>query len=436
VVALVSGCASGRSYSRRPQPVVRTQTAAAVEKPATAPAKGVVTKQTLVTLPPPVNVSLLSLNLKPTQGKSATGLNLSTNGTDDGAATSSVMTGVSRVTFAEEGADFDPCVSQDGKTLVFSSTQHRTAADIYLKKTDSRMVTQLTNDPAQDAMPAISPDGSTIAFASDRSGNWDLFVMPVTGGRAVQVTTDLADEVHPSWSPDGRSLVFSRQGQASGRWEMWVTEVSNPAVANFIGYGVLPQWCPVAATGANASDKILFQLGRERGRRSYSLWTVEVSNGTTGNLTEISSSSETALIDPAWSPDGKWVVYTEVPVSGNPETRPQWASLWMISGAGDCKVRLTDGTGLALSPAWGGNDRLFFVSDRSGKDNIWSLDLNPAVRSAQAALGTSRGQLQPNPTATAKVPSAPAHEGNPVVNGSASIEGEEKTAAEKHTTDH
>jgi TolB protein len=349
-----------------------------------------------------------------------------------------VMTGVSRVTFAEEGADFDPCVSRDGKTLVFASTQHRTTADIYFKKTESRVVTQLTNDPAQDAMPSISPDGTSIAFASDRSGNWDIYVMPVSGGRAVQVTSDLADDVHPSWSPDGRSLVFSRQGQASGRWEMWVTEVANPAVSNFIGYGVLPQWSPVAATGSNASDKILFQLGRERGRRSFSLWTVEISNGTTANLTEIASSSDTALIDPSWSPDGKWVVYTEVPVNGKlgSDTRPQWSTLWMISGEGEGKVRLTDGTGLALSPVWGGNDRLFFVSDRSGKDNIWSLDLNPAVKSAQAALNAGQGNQGTSPTATANPPTPAKLTSEPVANGPAAIDPQEKTATENHTTDH
>jgi TolB protein len=386
-----------------------------------------------------MHVSLLSLQVKPGKAKSTSALSLSSDGTDEGPASAVAMTGVSRVTFAEEGADFDPCVSRDGKTLVFASTQHRTTADIYWKKTDSRVVTQLTNDPAQDAMPAISPDGNSIAFASDRSGNWDIFVMPVNGGRAVQVTSDLADDVHPSWSPDGKSLVFSRQGPASGRWEMWVTEVANPAIANFIGYGVLPQWCPVAATGNGGSDKILFQLGRERGRRSFSLWTVEVTNGTTGNVTEIATSAETALIDPSWSPDGRWVVYTEVPVTGgNAESRPEWATLWMISGEGDGKVRLTDGTGLALSPVWGGNDRLFFVSDRSGKDNIWSLDLAPAVRSAQAALGAGQGPVTahaPSTTPAAMTPTPKVdHNSDPVANGPAVVE--EKTATEEHTTDH
>jgi TolB protein len=352
----------------------------------------------------------------------------------DGGAWSAA--GVSRITFAEEGADFDPCVSRDGRFLVFASTQHRTTPDIYLKKTDSRVVTQLTNDPAQDAMPVISPDGTKVAFASDRTGNWDIFVMPISGGRAVQITSDATDDVHPSWSPDGKQLVFSRHGQTSGRWEMWVTEVANPTVSNFIGYGVLPRWCPVTATGQNGADKILFQVGRERGRRSFSLWTVDISNGSTSNVTEIATSSGTALINPSWSPDGRWIVYSEVPVAEvNEESRPAWGTLWMISGEGEGKVRLTDGTGLALSPVWGANNRLFFVSDRSGTDNIWSLDLAPAVRSAQAAMTTSQPVASaarattPATTASTTKPKAatPAHT-QPAP--------EIKTAAETNSPEH
>ena len=57
-----------------------------------------------------------------------------------------------------------------------------------MKTVESRVVTQITNDPANDLMPRFSPDGSRIAFASDRSGNWDIYVMPATGGKPIQVT--------------------------------------------------------------------------------------------------------------------------------------------------------------------------------------------------------------------------------------------------------
>jgi len=308
---------------------------------------------------------------------------------------------VSRITFADEGADFDPCASSDGKHLVFASTQHRNSSDIYIKRVDSRVVTQLTSDPAEDAMPSISPDGQRIAFASNRAGSWDVYVMPTSGGKAVQLTSDESDEIHPSWSPDGRQIVFSRHGARSGRWEMWVAEVQNPAIANFIGYGLFPRWCPIAGTGQGGADRILFQLGRERGRRAFGLWTIDYSSGRSENPTQIAGSPSTALINPTWSPDGQWIVYAEVPLDApedyraGDEVRTSSASLWMLSIEGEGKVRVTTGPGVALSPTWGTTNRLFFVSNRGGADNIWSLDLSPAITSAQAAIGNPQHPQPP-----------------------------------------
>lgn len=300
---------------------------------------------------------------------------------------------VTRATFASEGADFDPCVSRDGQWLVYSSTQHRPTSDIYIKRSDSRVVTQLTNDPSDDAMPSLSPDGTRIAFASNRGGNWDIYVMPITGGKAMQVTSDGADELHPSWSPDGKNLVYSKLSAMSGRWEMWVSDAANPGVSHFIGYGLFPQWCPTAGTGAEGKDTILFQLGRERGSRSFSIWTVDYANGQASNATEIASEPGMALINPAWSPDGNWISFSEVPVGAANSPRngelPREASLWIINIDGTGKVRLTSGTGASISPAWATNNRLYFVSDRGGSQNIWSLDLGPALLAAGSTGGAT-----------------------------------------------
>ncbi len=294
---------------------------------------------------------------------------------------------VMRVTFAEEGSDFDPSTTPDGSRIVYASTQHRRTSDLYIKRVDSHVVTQLTNDPSDDANPSVSPDGKTVAFASNRAGNWDIYVMPLDGGKAVQITGESSDEIQPSWSPDGRQLVFSRHSDSSGRWEMWTCEVENPARSQFIGYGLSPRWCPVAGSGTKGADRILFQLGRERGRRTFSLWTIDLRDGVASNATEIASSATTALINPCWSRDGKWIVYSEVPAPEGvmANARPTEATLWMIGVEGEMKVRLTSGAGVALSPSWAKTDRLFFVSDRSGMDNIWSMNTGEATLSAMSA---------------------------------------------------
>lgn len=320
-----------------------------------------------------------------------------------------VTEGLSHVTYAPEGADFDPCVSRDGKTIVFASTQHRATSDIYIKSVNGRTVTQLTADPANDVMPTLSPDGSRIAFASNRSGNWDIFVMGSSGGQALQLTSDPAHELHPSWSPDGQSLVFCRLGETSGRWEMWVMSVSGGSAAEFLGYGMFPQWCPVAKTGADRRDRILFQRSRERGDRAFSLWTIDYRQGDASSPTEIVSAAGQAMINGSWSPDGQRIVYSTI---GNPNdlargsngTDPKLplSNLWMCSIDGTQRVTLTSGPFMNLMPSWSSDGRVYFVSDRTGVPNIWSIGTEKAV---QAATGQ-----KPIKTGDSDVATAPAEQ--------------------------
>jgi TolB protein len=297
--------------------------------------------------------------------------------------------GLVHQSFATQGADFDPVASRDGQFIVFSSTQHRPTADIYIKHTGGRAVTQLTNDPGQDVMPSISPDGKRIAFASNRDGNWNVYVMSTAGGKAVQVTSDPAHEVHPSWSPDGSKLVFCRLGEMSGRWEMWVMDVQASAASEFIGFGLFPTWCPVPGTGESGRDKILFQRSRERGDRAFSIWTVDYRPGDTSSPTEVAQGTNgEAAINATWSPDGSRIVFATVQGTdgnlGNGLTAPgQLAStLWMVDSFGGGKVSLTSASTMNLMPFWGNDNRIYFVSDRSGTPNIWSVGTERAIVAA------------------------------------------------------
>jgi Tol biopolymer transport system component len=293
---------------------------------------------------------------------------------------------MTQVSFAMDGADFDPDISPDGTKMVYASTQHKVTSDIYIKSIDGRVVTQLTSDPANDVMPKISPDGGRVAFASNRSGNWDIYVMPITGGRAIQLTNTAQDDLHPSWSPDGNRIAFCRLGEVSGQWEIWITDVGNSGVASFVCYGLFPTWCPVAGTGAGSSDKIAFQKSRERGDRAFGIWTIDVRDGQAGNLTEIASTPLAACINPAWSRDGQWLAFATVP---NPQqwahsadARPASADLWLIDINANSRISLSAGTAVNLMPAWGPNNKLFFVSDRGGIDNVWSMETNQIIQLA------------------------------------------------------
>lgn len=62
---------------------------------------------------------------------------------------------------------------------------------------------QVTRGLAVDSMPHLSPDGKKIIFASNKTGNWDIWTFHFETGEQVQLTTDPADDFDPKWSPDG-----------------------------------------------------------------------------------------------------------------------------------------------------------------------------------------------------------------------------------------
>ncbi|MEY3142889.1 MAG: hypothetical protein RLY21_1382 [Planctomycetota bacterium] len=280
---------------------------------------------------------------------------------------------LAQVSFATEGGDFSPDIDRGGTFMVYASTQHRTTFDLYKKSVDGRTVTQLTNDPSDDLMPSISPDGTMVAYASNRNGNWDIFTMPIAGGAPTQITFDIDEEVQPTWAPDGKRLAFSRQNGRTGAWEIWIVDTSMPGVRSFVCEGFMPRWAPV-----EASDKLLFQRARQRGSRLYGIWTVDIVQGEGRNPTEVLSARNAAILQPSWSPDGTRIVFTTVE---NPEDGIDWperADIWAINADGTNRMGLTRDQFRNMQPVWAANGRIYFVSNRSGVENIWALSVEPA----------------------------------------------------------
>jgi Tol biopolymer transport system component/C-terminal processing protease CtpA/Prc len=96
-----------------------------------------------------------------------------------------------------------PAISPDGKTIVFTYK-----GDLYRVPSSGGTATQLTMHTAHDFMPVWSHDGKTIAFASDRYGNFDVFVMQAEGGEARRVTFHSAQEYPYTFTNDDKNIIF------------------------------------------------------------------------------------------------------------------------------------------------------------------------------------------------------------------------------------
>jgi Tol biopolymer transport system component len=110
-----------------------------------------------------------------------------------------------------------PSWSPDGTSIVFESGlgEERTGSgdrDVFVAEVATGELRRLTSDPARDEYPALSPDGSRIAFTRQSRGDADIYVMNVDGSSVTQLTSGHGVDLRPAWSPDGRQIVFERDG--------------------------------------------------------------------------------------------------------------------------------------------------------------------------------------------------------------------------------
>jgi len=117
--------------------------------------------------------------------------------------------------------------------IAYDTQPAGTAWDIWVMNADGSNARALTADAATDWEPSISPDGTRVAFQSDRTNLagtpgtvFHIWVMDIDGSNLRQVTATPSDDFHPAWSPDSQFLTFSRQ--VGIRWEIYVIRAMDP----------------------------------------------------------------------------------------------------------------------------------------------------------------------------------------------------------------
>lgn len=130
------------------------------------------------------------------------------------------------VLIASTRGDKEPQYAPTGDRIAFTSNRSGTN-EIWISKADGQHPVRLTslNNPATHA-PHWSPDGRYIAFETRTEGQADVYVMDAEGGVPRRITTAPSNEILPSWSADGTSLYVA--SDRSGGWQLWQVPLDNP----------------------------------------------------------------------------------------------------------------------------------------------------------------------------------------------------------------
>jgi Tol biopolymer transport system component len=234
----------------------------------------------------------------------------------------------------------------------------------------------LTSQSGIEELPSISPDGKTFVYVGFSSGNADLFLQRVDGRNAINLTKDsVEDDVQPAFSPDGSQIAFRSEREGGGIFLMGATGES---VRRLTDSGFNPAWSPDGRQIVVADEGIRSPLTRNIWS---GLWAVDVATGSRRLITRGDA------VGPSWSPRGHRIAYW-----GRREGRHQ-RDIWTIPASGEKPgagaIDVTNDASVDWNPVWSPDGRfLYFSSDRNGTMNLWRVPIDETT-------GKVLGDLEP-----------------------------------------
>ena len=235
----------------------------------------------------------------------------------------------------------------------------------------------ITNNPAEDIEADLSPDGKKIAFASDREGIYNIWVVNVDGSGLIRLTGDPGGDFSPVWSPDGKRIAFSRSGSlmvmdSDGSNLQVVTEAKPEATAlPCEGGAFLGGWSPDGKRLTFYAASVTEGVGQ--------VCIVDVDGS---NLTVVVAEPPGYHVEPAWSPDVEWIAFRSIR-EGNHE-------IYIVHPDGTSETNLTNHPDMDIEPDWSPDSQwIVFASDRSGNFDLYIMR---ADGSEVARVTTSTGK--------------------------------------------
>jgi len=215
---------------------------------------------------------------------------------------------------------------------------------------------QLTIGPWSDVDQTFSPDGQTIVFASNRSGDFDIWVMNANGRHQTRLTSMLGDERCPKFSPDGKKIAFLARD--SRTTDIWVISAHGEGLSSLTDDDAIEEsfeWSPLGDLLAYDSNK---------GGR-WNIWLTDVHDKSRVQLTRGEGDNQY----PTWSRDGRLIAF--VRQSGIE------SQIWTASISEGRARQITSTNGNLRFPTFSPTlNQVAYLSDSGGRWSIWITDLD------------------------------------------------------------
>jgi TolB protein len=239
----------------------------------------------------------------------------------------------------------------------------------------ARPPVRITAGPWDDRDPAVSPDGTRLAFSSHRDGSWNLYLLDLRTGEVKRLTTGPDFKAHPNWSPDSKWLVF----------ELYQNNNFDIAILNAGGGSITqltddpaadyePVWSP--------NGREIIWVSMRTGKPE--LWRRSLDKPNESFSEQLTDAPDIQPSDPAYSPNGQLVAYTD--------SASQFGLIYTQSATdpGDRAVKAAQGRHPVWSPD--GSSLLTVAPQVNGQDYLLATPLGQ-LSFAQIAYQPASGHL-------------------------------------------